>query len=614
VTSTSAFRALALILTFSGTPIFAAAAPAATKPAAPSAADADAFVAGINKELKTDYPELTAAQWIGETFINDETQLLVSKASERSLAKIGAWVEQSKAYANTSGISAASKRAMDVLRLTLPMAAPKDPAKLAELTAIASKLDGAYGSAKSCKDPKDPKSCKNLDELSDVLAKNRDWNADLDAWTGWHNTARASRKDYVHFVELLNDGARDAGFADVGQMWRSGYDMTPTQFKTETDRLWGQVKPLYQDLQCYARGKLKTRYPDKMPSDGTIPAHLTGNMWAQDWSALYDLLQPFPGASNLNVDKSLVTQKYDAPKIVHRAEDFYRSIGFPALPESLYSKSQLTRPRDRDVVCHASAWDLNMAGDVRIKMCIKTDEEDFRTVYHEMGHIYYYLAYNDKPAIFQGGANDGFHEAIGDTIQLSLTPAYLHTIGLNSGTTQDNKALLNAQMKAALEKVVFLPFGKLIDEWRWGVFDGSIKPDQYNATWWNMRKKYQGVAPTVARSEEDFDAGAKYHVAANVPYMRYFLAHILQFQFQRALCQAAGHKGALHECSIYGSKEAGAKYWAMLQQGASQPWQDTLKTLTGGGEMDASAILDYFAPLHAWLKQQNSGQTCGWTE
>jgi peptidyl-dipeptidase A len=577
-----------------------------------TAAGADAFVAALNKQYKADYPEATAAQWIAETYINGDTQLLVSRSNERSLSKLSADVEKSKAYAKVPGISAASKRSIELLKLSTAMPAPKDPAKLKELTEIASRLDGEYGAGKFCSDEKDPSTCRNLDDLSKVLANNRDWDADLAAWAGWHHTSRIMRKDYVRFAELLNDGAHDLGYNNVGELWRAGYDMPPAAFKPETDRLWGQVRPLYEQLQCYARGKLKTQYGDKMPKDGTIPAHVTGNMWAQNWAALYPLLQPYKDAGSLDVDGALVAQNYDAPKIVHRAEDFYHSIGFPALPGSFYEKSQLIRPRDRDVVCHASAWDLDQAGDVRIKMCINPTEENFRTVYHEMGHIYYFLAYNGQSELFQSGANDGFHEAIGDTIQLSLTPAYLHTIGLTGALTQDKKALLNAQMKLALEKIVFLPFGKMIDEWRWGVFDGSIKPSEYNAAWWKLKQKYQGVSSSIPRSEEDFDPGAKYHVASNTPYMRYFMANILQFQFQRALCQAAGQKGALAECSIYGSKAAGDKYWAMLQKGASQPWQKTLKELTGTEQMDASAIIDYFAPLYAWLKQQNTGQPCGW--
>jgi peptidyl-dipeptidase A len=538
--------------------------------------------------------------------------VLVSKNNERSLQRLTTNVEKAKAYTQITDLKPETARALKLLRMQTAMPAPRDPVKLAELTTIASRLNATYGAGKFCADPARPETCQDIIALSKILADSRDWDADLEAWRRWHTISKPMRADYARFAELVNEGSREMGFANAGDMWRSGYDMDATAFRAETDRLWSQVQPLYTDLQCYVHGKLATRYADKMPTDGTIPAHITGNMWAQDWSALYKMVEPYPGVSSLDVDAALVAQQYDAVKMARASEDFYKSLNMPALPASFWTNSQLTQPRDRDVVCHASAWDMDLHGDVRIKMCIQPNEEDFRTIYHEFGHVYYYLAYNDLPPLFQSGAHDGFHEAIGDTIQLSLTPAYLHKIGLVGENATSDQAVINEQMKLALEKVVFLPFGKLIDEWRWGVFDGSITSADYNAKWWELRRKYQGVAPTIARTEEDFDPGAKYHVPGNTPYMRYFLAHILQFQFQKALCDAAGHQGPLHECSIYGNAEAGKRYWAMLSKGQSQPWQQTLKELTGGEQMDASPILDYFAPLHAWLKQQNEGKSCGW--
>ena len=585
---------------------------AAKAPAAAQAtpAEADAFIAGVDRDYRDHYAEEVAAQWVAATYITQDTGLLEAKAGERSLTRLKDSIEASRRFDGVDGISAPTARQIDLLRRQSAMPAPKDPAHLAELAALGSKLGAAYGAGKSCRDANDPKTCRNLNELSEVMAKNRDWNASLDAWKGWHDVARASRTDYVRFAELLNEGARDTGFADAGQAWRSGYDMDSEALRAETDRLWSQVEPLYSDLQCFVRGRLEKKYGARMPKDGTIPAHITGNMWAQDWSALYPLVQPYPGVAGVDLDGALAKQKYTPEKMVRRAEDFYTSLGMPALPASFYERSMLVRPRDRDVVCHASAWDLDLAGDVRIKMCIVPNDEEFQTIYHELGHIYYFLAYNDQPLLFQNGAHDGFHEAIGDTVQLNLTPAYLHGIGLVDSARSSDKAVVNAQMQLALAKVAFLPFGKLIDEWRWGVFDGSITPDRYNAAWWELREKYQGVSAPIARDENDFDAGAKYHVPGNTPYMRYFLAHILQFQFQRALCKSAGFEGPLHECSIYGNKAAGERFWAMLKAGASQPWQQTLEQMTGEDHMDASAILDYFAPLKGWLEEQNKGRSC----
>jgi peptidyl-dipeptidase A len=610
-------------------------------PAAATDASADAFVKRVNDEYKAASPELNAAQWLASTYINDDSQLLSAKASEQNLNRLNGWIKAAKQFEGKP-MSADSARAILLLKLATAMPPPSDPKKVSELTTIATRMEGLYGAGKSCTGEGPAKVCRDIGQLSEVLAGNRDYTAQLDAWRGWHTISQPMRKDYVRFVELVNEGAREMGFADAGEMWRSGYDMSPTALAAETDRLWGQVKPLYDDLHCYARTKLKAKYgADKgQVGGGMLPAHLMGNLWQQDWGNLWDVLQPYPDAGSLDINGALqarhavnlaqlragkpnatpaelveIEREADlvtAKQMTQTAEDFYVSLGMPKLPDSYWQKTQFTKPRDRDVQCHASAWDMNMAGDVRTKMCIKPNEEEFTTIYHELGHVYYYLAYNHQPPLFQNGAHDGFHEAIGDTIVLGMTPKYLQTINLAQAGEQSREALINTQMRMALAKISFMPFGLMIDRWRWGVFDGSIKPEQYNKAWWDLKAKYQGVAPSAPRGEEFFDPGAKYHVPANTPYTRYFLSHILQFQFYKSLCDASGHTGPLYDCSFYGNKEAGKRYWAMLGKGASQPWQKTMKELTGGEKMDGTAVLEYFAPLQTWLKQQNEGQSCGW--
>ena len=617
------------------------AADTAAAPAAPQGETADQFIARVNDEFKKMYPELTAAQWLSSTYINDDSQLLAAKGNERYLTQLNSWIEQAKKFEGQK-MSPETARAIQLLKLATAMPAPKDPAKLAELTQIATKMEGTYGAGTYCTGEGDAKTCRQLGELEDVLRSSRDYDAQLDAWQGWHTIAQPMRKDYTRFVELVNEGSKEMGFADAGEMWRSGYDMTPAEIAAETDRLWGQVKPLYEQLHCYTRTKLQATYGvEKGQVNGLLPAHLMGNMWQQDWGNLWDMLEPYKGAGSLDITGALEKQyqaDYQtalakagpgpgteklfqaereaqlqvAKQMTERAQDFYTSLGMPKLPESYWTKTQFIKPMDRDVVCHASAWDMNMAGDVRTKMCIKPNEEDFTTIYHELGHVYYYLAYNKLPPLFQTGAHDGFHEAIGDTMVLAMTPDYLKSIGMVGEQQQSNEALINAQMRMALAKVSFMPFGLMIDRWRWGVFDGSIKPADYNKAWWELKAKYQGVGPVTARGEEFFDPGAKYHVPGNTPYTRYFLSHVLQFQFYKGLCDAAGYKGPLYNCSFYGNKAAGQKFWAMLEKGASQPWQATLKELTGGEKMDAGPVLEYFAPLQDWLKQQNEGQTCGW--
>ncbi|UHQ18277.1 M2 family metallopeptidase [Lysobacter sp. KIS68-7] len=636
----------AAVLTFAGckkAPESAAPTPGgvATTPP-PEGETADQFIARVNNEIRAGYPELTSAQWLSSTYITDDSELVAAKANERNLAQLRGWIEQSKKFEGQP-MSPDTARAIMLLKTQVSMPPPKDPKQLAELTKLASKLEGMYGKGTYCKGAGPQQQCRQLGELEDVLRTNRDYDAQLDAWQGWHSTAQPMRKDYTRFAELLNVGARDMGYADTGELWRSGYDMTPAQFAAETDRLWAQVKPLYEQLHCYARTQLTAKYGDRgAVAGGMLPAHLMGNMWQQDWSNLWDMLQPYANAGDLDVTAKLQDiqrQQYNlalakhtgnptasdladmqvaanlatAKAMTERAQDFYTSMGLPKLPASYWEKTQFIKPRDREVVCHANAWDMNMAGDVRTKMCIKPNEEDFTTIYHELGHVYYYMAYNKLPPIFQTGAHDGFHEAIGDTIVLAMTPDYMQSIGLVGEQQQSDQALINAQMRMALAKVAFLPFGLMIDRWRWGVFDGTIKPENYNQAWWDLKAKYQGVAPATARGEEFFDAGAKYHVPGNTPYTRYFLSHILQFQFYKALCDAAGYKGPLYACSFYGNKAAGAKFEAMLARGASQPWPQTLKEMTGSDKMDATPVLEYFAPLQDWLKKQNEGQTCGWS-
>jgi peptidyl-dipeptidase A len=583
----------------------------------PPKVDASEFVAKVNDDLIDLNHEANAAGWTQATDITTDTQYLNSRVTDRYLEFFSRKAGEAKAYEKDK-LDAATKRSLMLIKLGVSAPAPADAAKRKELAELTTELDAMYGEGKYCppganKDGKKT-DCKNLDELSETIATSRNYQELTDAWAGWHSIARPMRPKYQRFVELANEGAKELGFDDVGVLWRAGYDMPVADFEKETDRLWGQVEPLYKGLHCYARTRLQQRYgKDKVPDGKPIPAHLLGNMWAQQWNRVFDdLLKPYPAASIESADRMLQKDKWDAVRMAKSAESFYTSIGFPALPQTFWERSMLTRPRDREVVCHASAWQIDNKGDVRIKMCMRQNEEDLFTIYHELGHVYYYTWYKDQPQLFQSGAHDGFHEAIGDAINLSVTPAYLRKIGLIGDVTPSKEAIINQQMKMALDKIAFLPFGKLIDQWRWGVFSGKIKPADYNKAWWELREKYQGVSAPLARSEEDFDPGAKYHIPGNTPYTRYFLSFILQFQFHKALCDAAGFKGPLNECSIFGSTEAGKKYGAMLAKGASQPWQDTMQELTGTRDMDASAIIDYFKPLEAWLDEQNKGQSCGW--
>jgi peptidyl-dipeptidase A len=579
-----------------------------------AAETADEFVERINRELTELDLEANAADWTQKTYITPDTELLFARANDRYLAYVSKAAEESKRYDGQT-LSPQTARAIELLRVSVSAPAPRDPARRAEMTQLMSRLSAMYGEGKYCPEGKGPEACQNLDQLSKTLAESRNYDTLVEAWRGWHDVGAQMREPYRRFVELANEGAQELGFKDLGVMWRAQYDMSPEEFDAVAEELWQQVKPLYDELHCHTRAQLAKKYgEEKVPAGKPIPAHLLGNMWAQQWNNIYDdLLKPYPKASIETADRRLKSDKWDAVRMTRSAESFYTSIGFPKLPDSFWERSMLVRPRDREVVCHASAWDMDPSkDDVRIKMCITPTEEDLFTIYHELGHIYYYLHYSGLPRMFRTGAHDGFHEAIGDTVNLSVTPSYLAQIGLITPVKPSEEAVINQQMKLALEKIAFLPFGRLIDQWRWRVFSGEITPENYNAAWWELRKRYQGIAPPVQRTEADFDPGAKYHIPDNTPYTRYFLSYILQFQFHKALCDAAGYTGPLHECSVFGNKEAGKRFSEMLALGASQPWQDTMEKLTGTRKMDASAIIEYFQPLIAWLKKQNEGRQCGW--
>jgi peptidyl-dipeptidase A len=604
----------ALALTLSACDGGSASMSTASTAQAPKQETADEFVARVNRDLDALDLEGNAADWIQKTYITVDSELVTARASDRYLAYLGKAAEESKRY-DGQQLAPATARAIHLLRVNVSAPAPRDPARRAEMTQLMARLSAMYGEGKYCPQGKGPEACRNLDQLSETLAKSRNYDELVEAWKGWHDIAAPMRKPYQRFAELANEGARELGFKDLGVMWRARYDMSPEDFDALAEKLWQQVKPLYDQLHCHTRAVLAKKYgADKVPPGKPIPAQLLGNMWSQAWANIYDdLLKPYPAASIETADRQLKAQKWDAVRMTRSAESFYTSIGFTKLPGTFWERSMLVRPRDREVVCHASAWDMDPAtNDVRIKMCMTPTEEDLFTVYHELGHVYYYLHYNTLPNLFRTGANDGFHEAIGDTVNLSVTPAYLAKIGLISPVKPSKEAVINQQMKIALDKIAFLPFGRLIDQWRWKVFSGEIKPENYNQAWWDLRRQYQGIAPPVPRTEADFDPGAKFHIPDNTPYTRYFLSYILQFQFHKALCEAAGYKGPLHECSVFGNKAAGDKFGEMLALGASEPWPDALEKLTGKREIDASAIIEYFQPLMAWLKEQNQNQKCGW--
>ena len=570
----------------------------------PTVAEAERFLADTEERLNKLNNEQAKGAWVGSNFITDDTEAIASYFAERYLSAAG---EAAIAARRFNGIKLAPEpaRKMMLLQQTLVFADAKEREQYAQLQAA---MNGAYGKAKYCVKKDDGgDACMALGDMEKVLATSRDEARLKDMWLGWHAQSPSYKQKYTEYVALSNKGAKQMGFADTGAMWRAQYDMPPEAFSAEMERLWQQVKPLYDSLHTYTRYKLRQTYgPDVVPLTGPIPSHLFGNMWSQSWNNLYPILKPATGASSYDLTKVLEARKTDARQMTQYAERFYTSLGMQKLPASFWERSLLTKPRDRDVVCHASAWPLNEKDDVRIKMCITPTAEDFTVIHHELGHVYYFLAYTKQPFLFRNGANDGFHEAIGDTVALSITPGYLQKVGLMDKEPEAESDIPQL-LERALSKVAILPFAYTVDKWRWDVYSGKTKPADYDKSWWQLREQYMGMKrPEAGQGATGFDAGAKYHVAADVPYSRYFLADMLQFQFHRALCREAGYTGPLNRCSVYDNAKAGAKLQQMLALGASKPWPEALKAISGEDKIDGGALLDYFAPLKTWLDQQNA--------
>jgi len=575
-------------------------------------AKAEAFVAQAEKELAAQSLLANRAEWINSTYLTDDTDALAAEFGARRTEISVRLAKGAARFDTIKGLPFDVRRKLDFMKQGIVLPAPEKPGAAEELSLIATRLQSAYGKGKGTLDGKPI----NGSDIEEAMGTVRDPKKLKEMWTSWHdNVGGPMRSDYARLVAIANEGARDLGYSDVGAMWRYGYDMSADEFAREADRLWLQVKPLYDQLHCYVRAKLHEHYGASVqPATGPIRADLLGNMWAQEWGDIYDLVAP-KGVGDVGYDVTalLLTNNYDAIKMVRAGEGFYTSLGLPALPTSFWERSQFLKPRDREVVCHASAWDIDNKDDLRIKMCIKVNGNDFVVIHHELGHNYYQRAYNQLPFLYLNGAHDGFHEAIGDFIALSITPEYLVQIGLlDASKVPSADKDIGLLLRQAMDKVAFLPFGLLMDKWRWGVFSGATKTSDYQTEWTALRLRYQGIVPPSERPATGFDPGGKYHIPGNTPYARYFLARILQFQFYKAAAEQSGWKGPLHRCSFYGNKAVGERLNKMLAMGASRPWPDALEAFTGSRQMDGSALIAYFQPLIKWLEEQNKGRQCGW--
>ena len=571
------------------------------------------FLNNIEEENKNDGPVIYSASWISSNFITYDSQKVIADYGTRYTLKSLERSREASAFDDVS-TSAQNRRMLNILKSSFVMPPPLNKELASELSSITTSLEAMYGSGEHCYEDG---SCYDLEAFESIIDNSRDPEELLKAWQGWHEIGKPMKSMYMRMVDIGNQGSKDLGYQGLSDLWFSKYDMPADEFLNETDRVWEEVKPLYDALHCHVRAKLNEHYGDNVvPESGPLPVHLLGNMWGQSWSNIYDLVYTEESQQNsVDVTKIIEEKGLNEIEMVEYAEDFFLSIGFDPLPDTFWERSLFVKPRDRSVVCHASAWNLDPANnDLRIKMCIEKNEEDFVTIHHELGHIFYYQAYNHLPTLFQGGANDGFHEAFGDLLTLSITPDYLTQIDFiteeqASVAKEDPIGLL---MKQALDGVVVVPWALMLDKWRSGVFNGEIDETNLNSSWWKLREYYQGINTSTERSEDYFDPGAKYHIPGNTPYTRYYLARIMQYQFHEALCNEIEFDGLLHECSIYGSEKAGDKIISTMAMGESLPWQDAFENLTGSRKLSGKSILNYYAPLKDWLDEQNKNRTCGW--
>ncbi len=598
-----------LVVTLAAFILLSACQQASDTPAALSPADAVEFVDRAERRLEELGQASERMSWVQSNFITDDTEQLSAKAKEIFTAAQVEVASEAARYAEIPGLDATTARKLIMFRTSIVIPAPLDADKIGEQAEIGAKLSSLYAKGEYCRSEDD---CLPLGELENIMAHSRDPGELLEVWEGWRQISMPMKDLYARQAELANEGALALGFDDLGVLWRSNYDMNPADFPAELDRIFTELRPLYDALHCHVRARLGEFYgTDVVPQNGPIPAHLLGNMWAQKWENIYDIVGPESQVSGYDLSAILQDEGFDPISMVKTGEAFFSSLGFEKLPDTFWERSLFVKPADRDVVCHPSAWTIDEKDDLRIKMCIEVNEEDFKTIHHELGHNYYQRAYKTQSYLHRTSANDGFHEAVGDTLSLSITPKYLTQIGLLE-SEPDSSGDIGLLLQQALAKVAMIPFSLMVDQWRWKVFAGGVGPEDYNDLWWELREKYQGIAPPNERPAEAFDPGAKYHVPANTPYTRYYLANVLQFQFFRTLCDLAGNEGPIHRCSIYGSKQAGAQLNAMLELGRSEPWPIALESLTGTQHIDATAMLDYFAPLQEWLDQQNTGRQCGW--
>jgi len=580
------------------------------------------FIAKAELELQVITISSTFDEWDYATNINEETKKKKTKSSEeysKLSKKLG---KEAQSFDLNQIQDYDVKRKLNMLKNIGTAALPED--KLSEFLDLTTSMAEMYSTAKVPSRDNRRHQLSLEPEVSEVMARSRDPEELRYYWEQWRRaTGERMGDQYRQYIDLYNEAATLNGFSDASQMKVDPYESAT--FQQEMEATWQGLKPLYEQLHAYVRHKLHRYYGDRvMEATGAMPAHILGNMWAQQWNNIADLVKPYPDKPSIDVTEAMVKQGWTPKVMFEKADDFFQSLGLRRVPAEFWSGSMIERPEDgREVICHASAWDFYNAKDFRIKQCTRVTQEDFITVNHEMGHIQYQMQYSNLSHLYRDGANPGFHEGVADILSLAVdTGTYYQKLGLLSPDLDisDEETNINILFDMALKRVAFLPFAYLVDKYRWDLYSGRVAREDMNCHWWKLRSEIQGLRPPSQRSSAQFDAGSKFHVAADIGYVRYFTAFIYEFQFYRELCLASGKyvpgdpSKPLHQCNFYGSKAAGAKLREMLRMGASRPWKEVMEVMTGEPRMDTAAIREYFRPLEAWLEAENTrhGVRVGW--
>ncbi|XP_053696511.1 angiotensin-converting enzyme [Sabethes cyaneus] len=578
------------------------------------------FLTDIDRKSSLECSLNVGAQWNFETNVNEATQVEAIAAQQRYNDFQRLIWDQMRHIDQTKIFDDKLYRQVRLMSIIGPSALPPD--QLDRYNRIVNDMLTIFNGAQICAYER-PFECglRLQPHLKDIMAKSRDWNELQYTWLEWRRkSGRHMRELFEQLVDLTNEAARVNNFTDGAAYWQFPYESR--DFREEMEQVWKEILPLYEMIHAYVRRKLREFYgPDKISRDVPLPDHILGDMYGQSWNNILDVLIPYPGRSYLEVTPEMHKQGYNPLVMFQIADEFFVSMNMTAMPPDFWLTSVLTQPPDRPVLCTPSSWDFCNGKDYRIKMCTTVSHKDFITVHHELAHVQYFLNYRNNPKVFRDGANPGFHEAIGDAVTLSVAaPKHLQNLGLVQKNVDDTAHDINFLFSLALEKVVFLPFALAMDAWRYDIFEKRIRKEQYNCHWWLLREQYGGVKPPVLRSELDFDPGAKYHVAANIPYIKYFFSNVLQFQIHRAMCSASRQydpldpNKPLHKCDIYRQPAAGNILKQLMERGASEPWQQVLQEVIGEGRLDGTALREYFRPLEEWLRNENlrTNEFVGW--